>query len=86
MTEIYTDQLRTAVSRIKKPHAFMLEIVQHHNPITNVDGLVLRVYESDIMRFTQPQREDIMQYLQQVKRTINAHGVLCAVQGVKQNG
>lgn len=73
----YTPEMAAAVRKVKKPYRFTLAIVEHSNAFT------LRVYEDEIMRFTDKERLFIMKYLVDVKEVLESFGVGCELEGAK---
>lgn len=72
----YTEDMRREVHKSTKPCKFVLDVVELP------DGLMLRVYQDDVIRFTDSERFKILEYLAEVQKSISKFGVKCAVQSV----
>lgn len=74
--KFYSEDIYTALRTIEKPYPFSVHIVEDDAQ------LVLRVYENDIMRFSDSQRKIIMEYLLELRQLVLNRKVPCLIQGV----
>lgn len=67
---MYTNQMRLALRELEKtkPCKFSVDIMQHPEYIG------IRVYEEDIMAYSQGLRMHIMEYLLQIKKKLESLG------------
>jgi len=77
VSKFYTEDMYRDIRKIKKPYPFHVDIVEHS------EGLALRIYEDDIMRFNDGQRYEIVNYLGEVLKSIETYGIPCHIQGAK---
>jgi hypothetical protein len=72
------DLVRKTVRSAKKPYGgFNVAIV------TYPDGLItLRIYEDQIMEFSEDQRANILLYLEKVQQAVRDLGLRCEMEGV----
>jgi len=69
---IYTQQMKRQVKSIPVPHDFVMDIVEYD---FSPPYIALRFYESHWKHFSESERVRCIEYLQKVKKIIEAHGV-----------
>lgn len=74
--KFYSEEIYLALRTIKKPYPFTVHVLED-----NIK-LILRVYENDIMRFSDSQRKVIMEYLLDLRQLALDRKVPCDIQGV----
>lgn len=78
----FVREIKKTVRQIPKPYGGY-EV----STVLYPDGLVtLRVYEDQIMSFSQDRRADILLYLETAQSAVRALGVRCELEGVQGDG
>lgn len=74
---MYTKQMEHAWKKIPKPvKGLKVAIVEYPQ------AYFVRVYEDNIMQFSEADRVKIMSYLEQVRKTLESFRVPCHIEGI----
>lgn len=75
---MYTKQMQNAWKKIPKPvEGLRVAIVAYPQ------ALFVRVYEDNIMQYSESERVRIMMYLEDVRKTLESFGWPCHIEGLK---
>lgn len=80
---IYTQQMRRAISSLKAPHDFVVDIVEYD---MNPKFIGLRFYESQWAYYSENERLRCLTYLGKIKNIIEAHGVPVTLEPIIDDG
>ena len=71
----YTDEMKKRVREIPCPTLLMMDIVMYP------DFLALRLYEDNFLQFDGNKKEQVISYVEKVKKLIESYGVRCELEG-----
>lgn len=72
----YTEEMKKRLREIKRPHLLMMDVVMYP------EFLALRLYEDNFLQFDGIKKEEVINYVEKVKRLIESYGVRCELEGV----
>jgi hypothetical protein len=72
----YTQEMAKRIREIKKPFMLLMDVVQYP------DFLALRLYEDNFLQFDGTKKEQVIEYVNKVKKTLESYGVRCELEGV----
>lgn len=78
---MYTKAVQKAWKSIKKPVPHLTVAIVEYP-----DALFVRVYENQIMEYSENDRVKIMGYLENVRNTISKFGIQCHIEGIAGSG
>lgn len=80
---IYTQKMRSAISQLRSPHDFVVDIVEYD---MNPRFIGLRFYENQWAHYTDGERLKCLNHLQKIKNIIEAYGVPVTLEPVIDTG
>jgi hypothetical protein len=73
----YTEEMRKGLRQIKKPvHDLQMDIVQYP------EFLAIRLYEDNFIQYDGIKKEEVIGYVDKVKKFLESYGVRCELEGV----
>ena len=71
----YTQEMARVIREIKKPNLLLMDIVAYPS------FLAIRLYEDNFIQFDGIAKEQVIDYVSKVKRTLESYGVRCELEG-----
>lgn len=72
----YNDEMKRKLREIQRPPLLMMDVVMYP------EFLALRLYEDNFIQFQDKKREQVIEYVDKVKKMIESYGVRCELEGV----
>lgn len=72
----YTKEMAKRIREIQKPFMLLMDVIQYP------DFLALRLYEDNFIQFDGSKKEQVIEYVSKVKKTLESYGVRCELEGV----
>ena len=72
----YNEEMKKKIREIKKPMLLMVDIAMYP------DFLTIRLYEDNFLQFDGSKKEEVISYVDKIKKVIESFGVRCELEGV----
>lgn len=72
----YNDEMKKKIREIRQPMLLMMDIAMYP------DFLAIRLYEDNFLQFDGSKKEEVISYVDKVKKVIESFGVRCELEGV----
>lgn len=72
----YNDEMKKKIRELKQPQLLLMDIVMYP------EFLALRLYEDNFLQFDGSKKEEVIVYVDKVKKIIESYGVRCELEGV----
>lgn len=72
----YNEEMKKKIREIKKPMLLLMDIAMYP------EFLTIRLYEDNFLQFDGKKKEEVIYYVEKVKKVIESFGVRCELEGV----
>lgn len=72
----YNEEMKKKIREIKKPMLLLMDIAMYP------EFLTVRLYEDNFLQFDGKKKEEVIHYVEKVKKVIESFGVRCELEGV----
>lgn len=72
----YSKEMKKKIRELKQPMFLMIDIVMYP------EFLAIRLYEDNFSQFDGSKKEEVINYVDKVKKIIESYGVRCELEGV----